>query len=218
MQLFLKRIRSSLSVPVRFFAVGEYGDLTWRPHYHLSLFGTGIESASLVQKCWDKGFTYTSEFNQTTAQYVAGYVVKKMTSEDDPRLGYRHPEFARMSLRPGIGHGAITQLSTMLSRFATDHMQDVPHFLKMGTEQSIPLGRYLRKKLREAQGFTPEYTQALKDGFNVQRTQEMRALLEAELLRDRSVSIRQAFQKSVLGRIRQIEAREKIQHQSRSTV
>src|SRR3954449_8205389 len=34
-QLFMKRLRKSQSNPLRFFACGEYGETTHRPHYHV---------------------------------------------------------------------------------------------------------------------------------------------------------------------------------------
>lgn len=213
LQLFLKRLRSSVSVPVRYFAVGEYGDLSWRPHYHLSLFGIGLESASLVQKCWRQGFSYTAEFNETTAQYVAGYVVKKMTSKQDVRLKGLHPEFARMSLKPGIGAPAANILSNSLTGIVIDQIGDVPHKLTMGKSKSIPLGRYLRAKLRELQGFTPEYKEALKNSFLQEKSADLFLLLKNELSRNPSITLRQVHQKSVVGKLRQIEARHKIQHQ-----
>lgn len=39
LQLFLKRLRKAVDVPIRFFACGEYGELNQRPHYHAIIFG-----------------------------------------------------------------------------------------------------------------------------------------------------------------------------------
>ena len=38
-QLFMKRFRKDFGLPVRFFACGEYGKKTFRPHYHVIFFG-----------------------------------------------------------------------------------------------------------------------------------------------------------------------------------
>lgn len=38
LQLFLKRLRKKFGEGIRFFACGEYGDETLRPHYHMILF------------------------------------------------------------------------------------------------------------------------------------------------------------------------------------
>ena len=48
LQLFIKRLRKHYSkkypgVKVRFLASGEYGDLSWRPHYHIILFNCPID-------------------------------------------------------------------------------------------------------------------------------------------------------------------------------
>lgn len=87
-----------------------------------------------------------------SAQYVSGYVVKKMTHRENPWLQGRHPEFARMSLRPGIGATAIPDVaSVMLSLDLETAQGDVPSSLRSG-KKLLPLGRYLRRLLRQQIG------------------------------------------------------------------
>lgn len=38
-QDFLKRLRSKTNLKLRYYLVGEYGEDTERPHYHVALFG-----------------------------------------------------------------------------------------------------------------------------------------------------------------------------------
>lgn len=71
-----------------------------------------------------------------------------MTRFDDPRLDGRHPEFARMSLRPGLGMMAMHDLADVILRLDLDHSEpDVPSGLRRG-KKIWPLGRYLRQQLR----------------------------------------------------------------------
>lgn len=121
-----KRVRR----PVRFFMCGEYGENTQRPHFHAILFGLDFaddrfrsnsvysscpvwESPTLSQ-CWTRGFHSIGAVTEQSARYVSSYVVKKVTGEaaDDhyrrliPETGELvnlEPEFASMSLKPGIG-------------------------------------------------------------------------------------------------------------------
>lgn len=90
-----------------------------------------------------------------SANYIAGYVTKKMTSGSDERLRGRRPEFARMSLRPGIGANAMEAVALALMRSKLDQtIEDVPTQLRRGAEL-MRLGRYLRRKLREQIGRDP---------------------------------------------------------------
>lgn len=173
LQLWLKRLRKQVG-PVRFFGVGEYGDQTWRPHYHAAVFGIGRGHSDLVRETWGQGHTLVGDLTLHSASYVAGYVTKKMTGKDDERLGGRHPEFARMSLRPGIGALSIQRLAAALDgpagRADIQHTGDVPGVLRTGGKL-MPLGRYLRSKLRGELGheFKEEkQPRAFKDTMELQ--------------------------------------------------
>lgn len=179
--LWLKRLRFALGParPVRFFLCGEYGDETWRPHYHCVLYGVSSAEVELVTSTWGMGFCYPGELTRESAQYVCGYVVKKMTSADDPRLLGRHPEFTRMSRRPyGIGAQAVPQIMEALNdsqgAALTAREGDVPRSL-MHSKTSLPLGRYLRRLMREYAGFENTGGQ---ESAKFRQAQEVRALLE----------------------------------------
>lgn len=163
---FLKRMRKDVYPQrIRFYAVGEYGDQTQRPHYHLALFGFPTcvrgqtqprRSGSCCPNCdrvlrlWTHGLVQLARLEPASARYVAGYVVKKMTKHDDERLEGRYPEFARMSLRPGIGATAMDEVASTLMLNNYDK-PDVPSVLQHGRAK-MPLGRYLRRTLREKMG------------------------------------------------------------------
>lgn len=168
-QDWLKRFRFAVRpARLRFYGVGEYGDLSERPHYHAAIFGYprcqhgmsrydgGRESCcthcDLVRDTWGRGRVFVGSLEVESAQYIAGYVTKKMTSFDDSRLRGRHPEFARMSRRPGIGVNAMHEVADVLMRFNLDTTQsDVPVTLRHGSRE-LPLGRLLRQKLRSMVG------------------------------------------------------------------
>lgn len=163
MQDWLKRVRKTFYPRrLRYFGVGEYGDETFRPHYHVALFGVsalsiaGVDGRSdPLRRLWGMGHVYAGELNWHSAQYIGGYVAKKMTKGDDPRLRGRYPEFARMSLRPGIGAFAMVDVAHALFSSSADVVGaagDVPSVLQHGMKK-FPLGRYLRRRLRLELGF-----------------------------------------------------------------
>lgn len=160
-QLFLKRLRRKIGDwKLRYFLVGEYGDQTQRPHYHAALFFSGgsgsLDVVQVVKEAWQLGFVYTGSLTPQSAAYISGYVTKKMTATSDTRLNGRHPEFARMSLKPGIGATAMKTVSLSLQTDAglneiVKLEGDVPGVLKQG-RSSLVLGRYLRRILRRETG------------------------------------------------------------------
>jgi len=169
--LFLKRLRKG-GWKIRYYAVGEYGDKTRRPHYHLALFGEGpclrgqtdLRRSSCCARCdfiartWGMGAIQSARLEPGSAAYVAGYVTKKLSDPNDFRLGGRHPEFARMSKRPGIGANAIPDVADRLLRLPPRFLAslpDVPRALRHGGKP-YPLGRYLTRLLRKQIGRSPD--------------------------------------------------------------
>lgn len=163
LRLFLGRLRYFYPAPFRYYAVGEYGEKNFRPHFHLALFGMSFLDGEYVQKAWSKdgvpiGFVHMGDLTTDSAQYVAGYVSKKMTAGDDPRLGGRYPEFARSSRRPGIGALAVPALVEALKASVGD---DVPNEFRMDGRK-WPMGRYLKGKIREGLGRDPLVPQVVR--------------------------------------------------------
>lgn len=127
-QLFMKRLRRAKGA-VRFFMCGEYGERTARPHFHACLFGLSLDdlvlykrldsgfvlyTSKFLESVWQKGFCVVGAVSMDSAAYVARYCVKKVVGKDaeahytrvDDVTGEIYsitPEFAHMSLKPGIG-------------------------------------------------------------------------------------------------------------------
>lgn len=158
MEGYLKRLRRAVEpTRIRFYGVGEYGDISCRPHYHLAIFGTGDNEA--IRRAWPNGFVHVGTLTPESAAYIVSYVVKGWTKADDPRLNGLPPEFARMSLKPGIGADAMADFGQAVLDPETGAYiglvdGDVPMSFKFGG-RNYPLGRYLRRKLRRAV-FMPE--------------------------------------------------------------
>jgi len=150
MQDYLKALRYRVApVRIRFFGVGEYGDVSKRPHYHLAIFGTGDDAA--IRGAWPYGFVHIGTLTPDSAAYIVSYVVKGMTKQGPDGLP---PEFARMSLRPGIGADAMADLGrAVLDPDTGEYVGlvdgDVPTSFKFDG-RNFPIGRYLRRKLRRA--------------------------------------------------------------------
>lgn len=183
---WLKRLRKALSPDkIRYYLVGEYGDQTWRPHYHAAIFGLdpvlggGDDGRKgIIQETWKAGHTYCGDLTVQSASYICGYVTKKMTKKDHPALKGRYPEFARMSLRPGIGAPAMMDVASSFEPHHQEYLSnelDVPSVLQVGKKKE-PLGRYLKSKLREALG----YGRGPIDGSLQKFAEKMRQLYEDE--------------------------------------
>lgn len=218
LQLFMKRLRKSWPNKLRYFGVGEYGDGTMRPHYHLAIFGlpscqrgitrfsrTGsmcCDMCDLIRKSWSQGNIMLGTLEPQSIAYIAGYVTKKLTAPDDPRLEGRLPEFARMSLRPGIGLGMMDELaSTLMEHKLDERMIDVPTSLQHGRKK-WPLGRYLRRKLRERIGREANTPQVVLQ----EQKEKMRALRESPKYAEKP--LREVVLEESLGKRIQIEARQ----------
>lgn len=107
LQKFIKDLRNCFNdIKIRYFACGEYGGITLRPHYHILLYGLGLSdikskfykgqnyafekkydtengsvyySELLEEVIWKKGFVEVALFSEKTANYVSRYCTKKFS-------------------------------------------------------------------------------------------------------------------------------------------
>lgn len=198
LRLWLYRFRNAAPRPFRYMAVGEYGDLYGRPHYHLVVFGLSPDECNALAPTWTGGFFQAKPLIPERAQYIAGYTVKKLTKADDSRLRGRYPEFMRSSRMGvgGIGASFVPTVSNILltNKFVSEEIQmvgDVPSVLKH-SGRLLPLGRYLRNKMRLNHGFNPNSL-----SFQVKRDKIASDKIYAslQLVREGSVSL-EAFDAS----------------------
>lgn len=140
LQLFHKRLRKEYpSNNLKYYAVGEYGEKTNRPHYHAIYFGLPVTCHGIMAKHWfDDCQIKCGTVTYDSIQYVAGYIEKKLTGE----LGKeaycqtgRESPFSVMSRGLGLG-------------FALDNVDRLINDGKLtinGKDVGIPL--YFKRKL-----------------------------------------------------------------------
>lgn len=126
-QLFMKRVRKRFAMRVRYYMCGEYGPVNLRPHYHACLFGVGFREdrtpagksgsgsvfyhSAELEALWGYGRVSVQDLTRETAGYCARYIMKKALGEAANAAYVREggvlvkPEYAAMSLKPGIGAG-----------------------------------------------------------------------------------------------------------------
>lgn len=147
-RLFIKRLRV-LYPGIRYFACGEYGPQTLRPHYHAIVFNWFPKDAQAIgpgeyggyrylskelDKIWANGSTELGDVSLASAGYVARYTLKK--------LGSNTGEFITMSLRPGIGF-----------RYFQEHIYDIYDtdkiYFNFGKNKAVTPFRYFDKLFNE---------------------------------------------------------------------
>jgi len=102
LQNYFKKLRKA-GYKLRYYAVGEYGGQTFRPHYHVILFGSVPEK--LLREKWDYGHVHIGQVEQASISYCLKYVVNAKLP--GMRNGREKP-FATMSRKPGLGANYLT--------------------------------------------------------------------------------------------------------------
>lgn len=124
---FLKRLRYYFSDDhIRYFACGEYGDNSLRPHYHGIFFGLHLDdlvyyknsdksfpyfTSKKLERAWSDvngnrlGLCVVANVSWDTCAYTARYLLKKQRGEAAKIYQSLNiePPFSRASRRPGIG-------------------------------------------------------------------------------------------------------------------
>lgn len=101
MQLYFKRVRKAYKKPLKYFAVGEYGSDSSRPHFHAIVFGSDSFDSILVDK-WSNGLVTDVPANDGSFRYVTKYLLK---GSNVPPLASKNKILC--SKNPAIGASAF---------------------------------------------------------------------------------------------------------------
>lgn len=173
LQLFFKRLRKAHTAglsdghcvvrPIKYYAVGEYGGKSFRPHYHVILFNSELElmfskkdllawnliaqddvkaKGSCIMKClqWPHGHATVGTVTGASVGYTLKYVCKPkripLHRNDD-----RVPEFSLMS--KGLG---VNYLSDAIFKWHHDDLEE-RMYLMLEDGRKIGMPRYYKDKL-----------------------------------------------------------------------
>lgn len=134
LQLFFKRLRKK-GYKLRYFAVGEYGSKTFRPHYHVIVFGSIPDQ--VLNKAWGKGHVHIGKVTAASVMYCCGYVVNGKSWQ---MKRHRLKPFALMSRRPGLGHNYLS--GEMIAWHKSDRKN---YAILHGQKRHLP--RYYKDKI-----------------------------------------------------------------------
>lgn len=108
-QNYIKRLRKHLFQQLgtyeslHFYAVGEYGPVHFRPHYHLLLFTNSDEVAEVLRYCHDKSWKLGRSDFQRSAGGAGSYVASYVNSLCSAPLLYRSCRAFRPRTRASVG-------------------------------------------------------------------------------------------------------------------
>lgn len=135
LQLFIKRLRKQLSKysdeKIRYYAVGEYGPVHFRPHFHLLVWFTDEKINEVFNECLDRawrfGRTSSEDSRGKCASYTAGYVNSDCNL---PKI------FMSDSTKPFCTHSAHLGESLFMQSKAEVYNMDFKEFSRRSVELS----------------------------------------------------------------------------------
>lgn len=176
-QLFFKRLRKLYETSqIRYFLCSEYGPSTFRPHYHVLVFGiippfddhfkTRIQITKDIQKCWSNGFVTVDDVTDGRISYVTKYL---SCTTDLPE--YLPKPFRLMSRRPGLGAIYMDQKDRI-----EWHRNNLSCYFPQG-KSKFTLPRFLKDKI-----FDDSMKADIKESIDSYRVDKQ---IESELLAKR---------------------------------
>lgn len=108
-QNYIKRLRKHLYKTLgsyetlHFYAVGEYGPVHFRPHYHILLFTNSEQVSKVLRQCHDKSWKLGRSDFQASRGGAASYVASYVNSSCSTPLLYRSCRAFRPRQRASIG-------------------------------------------------------------------------------------------------------------------
>lgn len=197
LRAFWKALRKKNTNKLKYYAVGEYGSKTNRPHYHAIIFNADLKSiighapayalqsglipmdgkTELDSKLWKHGYITIGRVNELSVGYALKYMLKKLTRKKHARDD-RQIEFSAMSKKLG---------SQYLTKQARDyHISDLTNrfSLKLSNGALAPMPRYYKQHFynnRQLETIAKHYEQKAIDEFNNLSTEEFNKKWTAQI-------------------------------------
>lgn len=166
-QLFLKRFRKQLGkIKLRYYIVSEYGDHTFRPHYHGlfffdSLFDDKRKLYDIIIDSWQNGFCSFGDVEEGSIVYCTKYCLKRSQLPS----GREKPFRLVSKMNGGLGYYYIDSLGSWhvdsqnyITVFDGGSRSRMPRYYKTLLQKANP--DYLRVRERDKEEF---YNNALVD-------------------------------------------------------
>lgn len=167
LQLFMKRLRKKYpDRKLSYYACGEYGGRTKRPHYHMILFGLSKYENYAVKnigEAWStdghaNGHVHFGDVSLKSIRYVTGYVIKPAV---DNKYLLVQPEFSLMSKGLGANYLTPTMINHIRKNFigaltmpnSNGHLIAIPRYYRLKCFQlRTPVGTYKKECVRKDTG------------------------------------------------------------------
>jgi len=160
LQDYFKRLRfhyaKKSDQKIKYYAVGEYGSTTMRPHYHIIMLN--CDDDKLISQTWGNGFTSISKITTGRIRYTLKYITKKSNKLDPSQ----QKEFSLMS--KGLGSNYLTD---NMKQFHRENLYTNSYTLtKEGYK--IPIPKYYKEKIfdDEQKELLTEYLQLRSEYAN----------------------------------------------------
>ena len=137
---FVKRLRYyNDGERIYFFACGEYGSNTFRPHYHICVMG--LKDNELIRLAWTMGHVHIDRLTPRSAAYTAKYMQKDkkipMFKHDD-----RLPEFHMIGDR--LGESYTKDLNVIQYHRCKSNFNKLEVYFN---DRFIQMPKYIREKI-----------------------------------------------------------------------
>lgn len=161
LQLYLKRLRKNIgNRRIKYFAVGEYGEISERPHYHAIIFGLGLRDADIIRSAWNYADWSVRSIRDKSVglaepdsiRYVAQYIDKKLSggeAHEQYNCRGREPVFRLISNGIGSSYCRDTGEQIRTNGYITVNgvKSSVPRYyinkLELDTEQLKERAKYV---------------------------------------------------------------------------
>lgn len=174
---FIKKVRKKVGYnyynkkvvnPIKYYACGEYGSESKRPHYHAIMFNlpnTWITDGDNISNTWNKGHIHIDPCTPGTIKYVTKYLLKGKLVDD-----YKQKEFSLMS--KGLGKSYLTP---QIKKF---HRENLQSYITLPGGAKTTLPKYFADEI-----FDDEMKEKIKENTEKFRNESFEKSFKSDLVK-----------------------------------